>query len=235
MDYRELLKIKPELGSISDGFPAELDGQFYIKNYEPHELIHQKDSELKRVGILLEGQFRVVNELENGNIFMIEINNPISFTGEVALLSGRGRTSVTIEAISDCKIAFLPVDVFEKWMMNDIQLLRYISVLVANKLYSTSYHSGERMFYSTKYVILKYILENLESTASGKFIVRKKRQEISEEIGISVNTINRTLQHFRETGLILMERGKIVLEKENHDCAFNALQIYISENRNGAK
>lgn len=236
MYYREVLKIKPELAEICARFPEELDGHFYLQKYRPHELIHQKNSVLTRVGILLEGAFRVVNELENGNIFMIEINEPISFTGEIALLSGRRITSITIETIKDCLIAFLPVNLFEKWLMNDISLLRYVSVLVANKLYSTSYHIGERMFYSTKYVVLNYILTNCaEQSGSGERIVRKTRQEICEEIGMSVNTINRTLQFFRDEGQIEIRKGKIFLDKQKYEKACEALAVYISENRNGAK
>lgn len=235
MYYRELLEMKPELTQICDRFPKELDGQFYLQKYRPHELIHQKNSVLTRVGILLEGTFRVVNELENGNLFMIEINEPISFTGEIALLSGRKMTSVTIETITDCTIAFLPVDIFEEWLMNDISLLRYVSVLVANKLYSTSYHIGERMFYSSKYVVLNYILSNCVELSNGNRIVKKKRQEICEEIGMSVNTINRTLQHFRDKGLIEIQKGKILLTGHEYEKACEVLEVYITENRNGSK
>lgn len=237
MTYEELLQIKPEISAISTNFPSHLDGQFYIQSFPPHALIHQKNTELTKVGILLDGMFRVVNELQNGNIFMIEINEPVSFTGEIALLSGEKRTSVTIETITDCKIAFLPVDVFEEWIMNDLNALRFLSVLVAKKLYSTSYHRGERMFYSTRYIILKYILENEEPVPYMKerWIIRKTRQQMSEEIGMSVNTVNRTLQGFRQSGLIGMDKGKIVLTKENQECAYEALQVFIAENRNGAK
>ena len=124
MRFAELLQIAPELSRFTDSIPEELDGQFTLLSYGPHALIHQKDSRLERIGILLKGSFRVVNEFENGNVFMIELNDAVSFTGEVTLLAGAATTSVTIETVSDCLVAFMPVAAFDAWLRRDIRLLR---------------------------------------------------------------------------------------------------------------
>ncbi|MDO4620672.1 MAG: hypothetical protein Q4B09_08640 [Lachnospiraceae bacterium] len=87
MYFCELLDIAPELSGVVSSIPADLDGQFTLHRYEAHSYIHQKNTPLTRIGILLEGSFRVVNELENGNVFMIEVNDAISFIGEDRLLS----------------------------------------------------------------------------------------------------------------------------------------------------
>ena len=98
MRFAQLLELSPGLGDFTTQIPEALDGQFQLKTYAAHSLIHQKDSPLKRIGILLRGTFRVVNEFENGNVFMIEVNEAVSFIGEVTLLAGAATTSVTIEA-----------------------------------------------------------------------------------------------------------------------------------------
>ena len=225
----------PALEALGFQIPAELDGHFTLQSFVPHQLIHQKDTPLEVVGILLSGSFRVFNELENGNLFMIEINEPISFTGEVALLSGRWITSVTLETITACKIAFLPVECFDDWLRADIRLLRYVSEGIANKLYRTSYHSGERMFYSTKYVLLDYILNEYRKSGMQEFVVKKTRQQMCEEIGLSVNSINRLLNSFRQEGLIVMNHGKIAMGPAQRSAAQAALRVYRAQNRNGMK
>ena len=60
-------------------------------------------------------------------------------------------------------------------------------------------------------------------------------QMMSEEIGMSVNTINRHLLTFRKEGLISMLHGKVAQNAVQRASAKNALQIYIAQNRNGAK
>ena len=212
-----------------------------LKAYEPHQTIPQKDTPLVRIGILVRGTFRVVNELENGNVFMIEINDAPSFVGEVTLLAGETTTSVTIESVTQCLVAYLPVEVFSSWLDADPALLRFVSSHVAHKLYFSSYNRGERNFYSAKYILLKYILKNivpnirLERSATSASVVRKTRQHMREEIGMSINTINRNLLSFRKDGLISMEHGKITITSEQEKKAKSALEVYIVENRNGVR
>ena len=58
---------------------------------------------------------------------------------------------------------------------------------------------------------------------------------MSEEIGMSVNTINRHLLTFRKEGLISMIHGKVTQNATQRESAKDALQIYIAQNRNGAR
>ena len=235
MYFQELCEAFPPLGKLGFHVPPQIDGTFVLRYFGPHEIIHQKGSKLETIGILLEGSFRVFNELENGNLFMIEINDPFSFTGEITLLAGQKITSVTLETITECRIAFLTPERFDLWLHEDIRFLRYVSERIAGKLYLTSYSRGERMFYSSKYILLKYILDACEESDSGTLIVRKTRQQICEEIGLSVNSINRILNEFRQEGLVVMNHGKITMGPGNHVTAAKALKVYMSQNRNGIK
>ena len=235
MYFWELCEAFPRLSQLGFQVPETVDGQFRLRSFDAHQIIHQKDSQLEAIGVLVEGSFRVFNELENGNLFMIEINDPISFTGEITLLSGHKITSVTLETITPCKIAFLPVELFDAWLREDIRLLRYVSERIAAKLYLTSYTRGERMFYSSKYVLLKYILDNCAPADEETIMIGKTRQQICEEIGLSVNSINRLLNGFRQAGLIDLKHGKIHLTSQQRAMALRSLKVYLSQNRNGLK
>ena len=163
---------------------------------------------------------------------MIEENSPISFVGEVALLAGASVTSVTIETVTPCKIAFLPVEIFDQWINADIVFLRKLSEHVARKLYCSSYNRGERQFYSTKYLLLKYILGNADFRGD-HWILNKTRQTICEEVGITVKTINRTLAHFQDEGLVSISKGKVVLSHKQRMDADSALSSLMKQSRNG--
>lgn len=238
MRFAELLELAPQLETFTRYMLEELDGQFSMKAYGPHEVIRQKDSCLESIGILLKGSFRVVNEFENGNVFMIEMNDAISFVGEVALLAGASTTSVTIESVTDCLIAYLPARTFDAWLRQDAQLLRSLSEHVAAKLYCSSYSRGERLFYSAKYVLLKYITRQAEIGGihtAGRAVIGKTRQQISEEVGMTVKTINRILNKFGKDGLLSMERGKVAMDVEQYHRARRELSVYMAENRNGSR
>ena len=237
MRYSELLELAPGLGEFTRQIPEELDGGFQLRTYPAHTLIHQKDSSLERIGILLQGTFRVVNEFENGNVFMIEMNEAVSFIGEVTLLAGAATTSVTIETVTDCLVASLPVETFDEWLRRDIGLLRAVSRHVAAKLYCSSYSRGERLFYSAKYVVLKYLVRQAEEQgvrSAGQVVLSKTRRQISEEVGLTEKTINRTLAQLVKDGVLSIQRGKAAFSAEQYHRAQRELRVYMSQSRNGA-
>ncbi|MBP3427591.1 MAG: Crp/Fnr family transcriptional regulator [Clostridia bacterium] len=237
MRFAELMEIAPGFSAFTDSIPGDLDGRFVIRTHPAHSVVRQKDSRLESVGILLSGTFRVINELENGNVFMIEMNDAVSFVGEVALMAGASHTSVTIEAVTDCLVAYLTAAEFDSWLSRDACFLKALSSHVARKLYFSSYHRGERQFYSSKYILLKYILGGIsdsELEKNGTAVLRKTRQQISEEVGMTVKTINRTLLRFCENDWISICHGKVVLSAEQYSRAKKELKALVMQSRNGA-
>ena len=237
MRYAELLELAPDLRSFAAQIPENLDGLFHLKSYPAHTLIHQKDSPLERIGILLQGTFRVVNEFENGNVFLIEMNEAVSFIGEVTLLAGAATTSVTIETVTDCLAAFLPAETLDALLRQAIELLRAVSRHVAAKLYCSSYNRGERLFHSAKYVLLKYLVRQAEEQGvrtAGQAVVDKTRRRISEEVGLTEKTINRTLTQFARDGILSIRRGKAAFSAEQYHRAQRELRVYMSQSRNGS-
>ena len=237
MRYAELLELAPGLRAFTAQIPDDLDGCFQLKTYPAHTLIHQKDSPLDRIGILLQGVFRVVNEFENGNMLMIEMNEAVSFIGEVTLLAEAATTSVTIETVTDCLVASLPVETFDAWLRQDIGLLRAVSRHVAAKLYCSSYNRGERLFHSAKYVLLKYLVRQAEEQGirtAGQAVLHKTRRQISEEVGLTEKTINRTLTQFAKDGILSIQRGKAAFSAEQYRRAQRELRVYMSQSKNGS-
>lgn len=237
MRYDELLELAPGLRDFAGRMPEELDGGFQLRTYPARTLIHQKDSPLERIGILLRGTFRVVNEFENGNVFMIETNEAVSFIGEVTLLAEAATTSVTIETVTECLVASLPAETFDAWLRQDIGLLRAVSRHVAAKLYCSSYNRGERLFYSAKYVLLKYLVRQAEEQgvrSAGEAVVSKTRREISEEVGLTEKTVNRTLAQLVKDGVLSIRRGKAAFVAGQYHRARRELRVYMSQSKNGS-
>lgn len=152
MTLSELLTRVPELENYIRYMPDELRDRCTVRTYPPGTIIHQKDAELDYFGIVCEGYHRVINEFENGNVFMIERNDPIDFVGEVAILAGKPRTSVTLETTTECTVLYFSRKDFEDWISKDIHFLRLVSQKVAYKLYRSSYNRGSRLFYPPRHL-----------------------------------------------------------------------------------
>lgn len=231
MTLEELIEKYPDVKTYFKNMPEEIKSRYTIKKYPPGTIIHQKDYPLDYFGIVVSGDHRVINEFENGNVFMIEKNEAIDFVGEVAILAEKPTTSVCIETLTECIVFMISRADFEMWISKDIHLLRLVAHKIAYKLYRSSYNRGAKLFYPPTFLFLDYMikyasLNHIEET--GETILRKTREGIREELGITVKTINRTINRLKEDGLISVRKGKVVMSLEQFHLAQEKITYYVS-------
>lgn len=231
MTLEELINEVPELETYFEHIPSDIKDNYIIRVYPPGTIIHQKDFKLEKFGIIAKGEHRVINEFQNGNVFMIEKNEPIDFVGEVTILAGMEKTSVTIETLTETTVIYFSRKDFERWIEEDIHFLRLVAHKVAYKLYRSSYNRGARLFYPPNFILLDYILKQaaqLGIRKKNEITIQKTRQELYEECGITVKTLNRTISKLKEDGVISLKKGKICMNSSQYELAKEKIHHYVN-------
>lgn len=238
MKLEDLLEKYPAAKTYFTYMPQELLERYTIRTFPPGYIIHQKDYPLNYFGIIVHGDHRVINEFENGNVFMIEKNEAVDFIGEVAIMAGMEKTSVTIETLTECVAFMISREDFEMWIAKDMHFLRLIAREIAFKLYRSSYNRGAKLFYPPTYLFMDYLLKNAEQgkiLAKGSFKLSKTREEIREELGMTVKTINRTISKLKEQQQINVSGGKVILTLAQYQAALENNKLtndFIDERKN---
>lgn len=219
MTLNELEREVPELTDYTKTMPHEIRQLARIKIHPPGGLIHQKDCELKYLGIVAKGENRVINEFENGKIYMIETNQAIDFIGEVALLANKPEASVTIEALTANTVVYIPRKAAEKWVNSDTHILRKLAERTAFKLYRSSYNNGLKLYYPPMFLLADYLVrlygQIFPEAASGKmkishtFTLQKTRERMGEELGMNTKTLDCTIRSMNKDGYFSLVKGKI--------------------------
>ena len=239
MNYKDLIELNTDFEKFVTSIPEKIANNFNLVHKKSHTIIHQQDDELKLMGFVLKGKIKISSELDNGSIYLIEENEAICFISEVAFLSGHTTSSVTIECITDCIIAYISKEDFYYWIDNDINFLKIMCTDVAEKLYYSSYNKGEYFFYPTKYTLLKYIKKYVDSSLNNHTFstvkINKTRQQISEELGIPLKTLNRLIYSFRNLKIINISKGKIEITFEQYNDFPSYLDKFKQQNKNGFK
>ena len=239
MNCKDLVELNPDFEKFIANIPEKIENNFNLVHKKKHSIIHQQDEYLKSMGFVLKGKIKITSELDNGSIFLIEENEAICFISEVAFLSGHTTSSVTIECLTDCTIAYISREDFHYWIDNDINFLKIMCADVAEKLYYSSYNKGEYFFYPTKYTLLKYIKKHIDSATNNNTFtsvkINKTRQQISEELGIPLKTLNRLIYSFRDLKIINITKGKIEITSEQYNDFPSHLDRFKQQNKNGFK
>ncbi len=226
MTLEELEKEVPELLDYTADMPDSLRSLTFVKVYSAGEIIHHKDTELPYFGIVAKGENRVINQLKNGKVFMIEVNHPIDFIGEVTILAGKPTTSVTIQAVTETIVVYLPRRKAEQWLNNDIRILSRVSRHVAFKLYRSSYNNGLNIFYPPAYILADYLVRTYEqllpdvvvfsSTEKKSIIIPHTHEWLEEELGMNIKTLERAIRTLREKEYFEIKKGKISINFEQY-------------------
>ena len=228
MNWEELLKRAPKLTDYVKNMPPDIKNRCVIKVIPPGQIIHQKNYELDYFAFVCCGDHRAINEFENGNVYMIEKNEAIDFVGEVTIIAGQERTSVTLETITECVLLQMPRKDFERWIKEDIDLLYLIASKVAFKLYRSSSKNGATLFYPPNFLLLEYLVQYADKHMTGNktsITVPFTRNQLEEELGINIKTLNRTVKKLKDTGMIGIVKGKLTFNKDQYTKAIAELAV----------
>lgn len=213
----------PGLRDCISGMPARARELAFVKSYGPGEFIHHKDTRLPYFGIVATGENRVINIFRNGKTFMIETNQAIDFIGEVTVLARQNATSVTIQAVTESDVIYIPREEAEKWLDSDIRFLERVTRHVAFKLYRSSYANGMNMFYPPAYILADYLARSYEQITEGSTRAKKRpvtiprtREWIVEELGMNIKTLEYTVRNLRDEGYFDVKKGKITISPEQY-------------------
>lgn len=228
MNWEELLTRAPGLKDYIKNMPPDIREHCIIRVLPPGQIIHQKNYELDYFAFVCSGDHRAINEFENGNVYMIEKNEAIDFVGEVTILAGQERTSVTLETITECVLLQMPRKDFERWIREDIHLLYLIATKVAFKLYRSSSKNGATLFYPPNFLLLEYLVQYADRHMTGNkssVTVPFTRNQLEEELGINIKTLNRTVKKLKDADMIGIMKGKLTFNKEQYEKAVAELAI----------
>lgn len=228
MSLDEFLKNKSSLANLLISMPVEIRNRCVIKRFPAKSTMIQKDEETKYVYIVISGMLRVVNEFENGKLFGFAYKNPLDFIGMLEVLAEESKMAGTVEAITDCVVLRITKEDFLKWLESDHFFSITIAKEIAKNLYPTAYRIGDVFMNPALYTIVTFIVQSTKKEIKDERIglITKKRQQIADELGLSLRTVYRVIKKLKEDNLVTIRKGKIHVHKEQHIKLIKMLEEY---------
>lgn len=215
--YRDLQKEYPQFEDFFKQMPPEIREELVIIDIPSKKQTARKGEPLYSVDLLIKGKMRVLNEFENGDLYSFAYLAPLSYIGSYEVVAGRDIYSATTEALEECRLLRLPRDAFYSWFMSDADLARDVAFRLASSSCDQSYKHGELRYYPSAYLMGEYLLRMADSLNGEIRLIPSGRQEMAENLGFSIRTINRCIRDFKENGLIDIERGKVSLSQIQYE------------------
>jgi CRP/FNR family cyclic AMP-dependent transcriptional regulator len=209
---------KPDLANLFIKMPAEIREHCVVQHYDAKTIMIKKDAKPKYVYIISCGTLRIFNEFENGRILQTANVKDMDFIGLIEVLAAKDKIAATVETVTNCTALRIPKEDFLKWMEFDHNLAMMLAKKIAIDFYNISYSNGRLLLNSSMYTLVSFIIECVKSDIEQANIafVNKKRQQIADELGISLRTVHRNVKKLKELGIIKIDTGKICVNSEQY-------------------
>lgn len=86
------------------------------------------------------------------------------------------------------------------------------------RLISQTADARKYLFIEGRERLMMHLIRKYEQTQHRKKVleIRQSRDQLSEEIGFSIKTLNRNIKKLRDDNLILLDKGKIIITEEGY-------------------
>lgn len=219
MKYEDFSNYEENIKNFILKLPESIMSKAVIKKFKAKSTIVKKEDAVKNVYLLLKGEFRVINEFSDGNIYAFANILPLNFIGELEVLSGQVVNAGSLVAVTDCIVLQFQLGEFKKCLEENHEFLLLVSRQLANKMYQTSSEIGSVLYYRGIYKVKIFFVryyQKAKNSQSKIILIDKKRQIIANEIGISEKTVERSIKKLKEENFISVVKGKIYIDEKQY-------------------
>ena len=198
--------------------PEDLDrlaGMARSLAFDDGAAVFRKGDPSRSLYVIVAGRLKIASGSADGREMVMNLLGPGDAFGEVALLDGGGRTAdaVCIEPLR--VLAFDRSDLIPFLEAKPSLMLRMLVALAERvRWISTSYEDST--FLSVRVRMAKRLLRlaedfGVDTPAGVRITVALPQRELASHIGVTRETISRLLQDWQGDGLIVVNRGMILL------------------------
>lgn len=177
-------------------------------------VIHAGD-EPDTLYFIVEGSVAVVIEDEDGNEIVVTYLNRGEFFGEMGMFIQESRRSAWVRTRTECKLAEIHYDKFNRLAHEDPDLLFELAGQLATRLGRTTRKVGDLAFLDVTGRISRILLDLCKEpdamTHPDGMQIRISRQEIGRIVGCSREMAGRVLKALEEEGHIAVSGKTIVV------------------------
>ena len=205
--------------------PAEVLSMMNLeKRYADRYLVEEHDP-IDRIYILLEGQVKAVDFRVKGSSYEYARFDGVTFLGSMECVFGEDCYMTNIITVTPCTLASLPRNVFENWIFADLDALRRETRNMRQVLLEISRENRMLLLLSGMERLIYLLVKKCRSRGECReYILSVNRQELAEQCGTSVKTVNRSMKRLEDSGFLTREGHKLKITQRQ----YAAMQEYLA-------
>lgn len=173
--------------------------------------------EAKEVWICISGSVKAMEEFKSGAIYVYTEFPAPGIYGEMEALADIPLYRSSLVAVTDCVFIVGPIKEYIGWIQKDINALYERTQDLSRRLMEEGRSNRAYLLLDGMERIKVYLIDYYTYYKDNEVcVLRNTRQQISDETGYSVKTINRVIKKLTEQGFLSIERQRITITKSQY-------------------
>lgn len=175
-------------------------------------------TECTHIFVILSGKVTGVEWPMHERPYSFKDFGPGDFFGEIECFAGLPQYRISIVASTKCRVLSIPSDAYMEWMRMDVDALFLRTQENMRRLITQTAEARKYLFMEGKDRLMVHLIRKFEQRIPTPQLLELKqtRAQISDEIGFSVKTLERSIQKLEELDLIRVQRGKIIITQDGY-------------------
>ena len=212
--------------NILKNIPYDIESTFKIKKIKKNQVLADTDSKIEFVYLLLSGQVKVINMQPSGDLYTYAKFESPEFLGEFEVFGEFKNYRGTLITLEDCVLIAIPVNSFISWMKQDKEALFMRTTAITRHLIEQVSRERDFLFLSGMERLILYFCSYYNKfNRNDTVFINFTNEQISNEIGFSLKTVNRCIKKLKDEKLICFngrikeiskDQYKILIKKIDH-------------------
>ncbi|MGO5051749.1 Crp/Fnr family transcriptional regulator [Lachnospiraceae bacterium LCP25S3_G4] len=197
--------------------PVWLMDSFQIVQMDKGVTFVRENTQVDMIYIIGSGMIRGVDYRIYGIAYDFMRFNGIYAMGGMEVIMDLEYYRTTLQTVTPCTMIKIPKIQYEKWLKTDIKALKQEAKFMGEYLLEQGRNSRAFLFLQGSDRLAMLFMGKFEQYAkNGLLTIMSTRVELSEETGLCVKTINRSVKKFEEEKLITRDGNKIMIDAKQY-------------------
>lgn len=187
------------------------------------------DEKINTIWILLSGKVKALEEYSTGDIFTFKKFPAPEVFGEMEALADNHNYRATLITESECIFLNIPVEIYQDFLKNNSSYLyKRTNNILKRVLDEQKYLRTFLMIKSIDRIKIYFVHQYGLYEKDSPRILRITRQQIAEETGYAVKTVNRVIKKLEEQNLLKVEGQKIIITRTQYEEIFKSVENFVN-------
>ena len=188
-----------------------------IEHRATNRVLAEENEPIEEIYILMEGVIRAIDYRVKGSAYEYARFEGVTVLGSMECVFGIQNYMTTLITASPCTLLAMPRQTYESWIWKDTNALRAEAQSMRGYLLDQSRENRVMLLLNGAERLIYLLAKKCDSMGERReYVLTVNRQELADQSGFSVKTVNRSIKKLEEDGFIARDGHKVRITASQH-------------------